>query len=367
MNILFYYPDKERAVSLSSLMIAFRKQGHQVFLLTHSMEGNLHREVKKHDVGTFSYPIKKNISFLFYLKHILYLASFTRKHNIDIVYSHIQRSNFISAFAQYLSPSRFILCRHHSDCVYVDYNFTERLFDIIINRLGREFIVPSQMVLTQVKIKEKVRTKKIHLIRYGYNFDEYSKPDPDEVRKIRNTYNCNLLLIKVARLIPEKRHIILFRTVKNLVEKGYDIKLLVPSDGREREVLHKFIVDNHLEDHIYLLGYQDHVMNLVAASDLVVHVSCSEASNNFIKEVSLLEKPVIVCSGVGDFDEYITDGLNGIKISKDASPAELENILEKVYLDKIDIHTLGKKLRQDVVQLFGIDNIIKSYSVFHEN
>src|SRR6185437_800103 len=198
MNILFYYPDKERSISLSSLMIAFQQQGHTVFLLTQVSEGDLHNDVKDAGVQTFCHPIKKNRFTSFYLKHILYLTSFTKKHKIDLVYSHIQRANFISAFAQYFSPSKFIFCRHHSDCAFIDNNFNEKMMDRIINQLGKEFIVPSQKVLNQMQVVEKVKNKKIHLIRYAYDFDKYKKPNLGNVHKIKEEYKTGLLLVKIA-------------------------------------------------------------------------------------------------------------------------------------------------------------------------
>ena len=365
MNILFYYPDKERAVSLSSLMIAFQMQGHGVFLLTHSAEGILHEEVKKHGIKTYTHQIKKNAALLFYLKHVLFLASFTKKNKIDIVYSHIQRANIISVFAQFISPARFIFCRHHSDCAYVDNNWKEKKIDSIINRFGKEFIVPSKKVYDQMVNVEKVYNKKIHLIRYAYDFEEYPKPNLNTISEIREKYACNLLLIKVARLIPEKRHMLLFHTVNQMVKKDMDVKLLVLSEGRERKNLEAYIMENNLHNNIFLLGYRKDVINYISAADLVVHVSESEASNNFIKEVGLCEKPVVVCKDVGDFDEYIQNNNNGIVLSKQNAENELMEILEKIYFNKISTKSLGENLKKDVLHLFGINNLIQEYKRFH--
>ncbi len=365
MNILFYYPNRERSVALSSLMIAFQKQGHIVSLLTHEPEGALHIDVKKHGIQTFTYNIKKDIFFLFYLKHIFTLASFTKKNKIDVVYSHIQLANIISVFSQFLSPARFIICRHHSDCAYVDKNWKEKYFDLIINMLGKEFLVPSQKVYTQMVETEKIRNKNIYKIRYAYNFEDYEKPDLTTVNDIRKKYKCRLLLIKVARLIPEKRHILLFKIIRKMVDKNIDVKLLVLSDGWEKLRLLNYIAENNLQDHIYMLGYKIDVINFIAASDLVVHVSASEASNNLIKEVGLCEKPVIVCQDVGDFDEYIINNKNGIIISKTHFENELTAILEKIYDNKIDIQSLGKDLKKDILRLFSIENIIGQYEQFH--
>ena len=365
MNILFYYPDKERSISLSSLMIAFQKQGHTVFLLTQVPEGDLHKDVKDYGIQIFCYPVKKKLSFIFYLKHIFYLISFTRKHKIDIVYSHIQRANFISVFAQYFSPSRFILCRHHSDCAFIDNNFNEQTLDKIINKLGKEFIVPSQKVYDQMVITEKVKNKKIHFIRYAYDFDKYAKPDVDSVKKIRNKYQSKLLLIKVARLISEKRHIILLQVINTLVKKGFDIKLLLLSEGPEKEKLTDFIQSNSLQNHIFMLGYRTDVIDFIAASDLVVHVSESEASSSLAKETGLVMKPLLVCKNVGDFDEYLINDVNSILINKENPALELETVLTGIYEGKINIEKLGKELHKTIIERFSIQTILKEYDLIN--
>ena len=53
----------------------------------------------------------------------------------------------------------------------------------------------------------------------------------------------------------------------------------------------------------------------MAACDLMIHPSLSDASNSAIKEMGLLSKAVAVCSEVGDFDEYIVNDVNGFLMS----------------------------------------------------
>ena len=365
MNILFYYPDKEKAISLSSVMNIFSQQGHQVFLLTHAPEGELHADVKAHGVKTTTYTIPKKNPFIFYLKHIIFLVRFARKNKINVLYSHIQVANFISCFAQYFIPARVFICRHHTDCAFVDYNFNERTFDRVINSLGKEFIVVSNKVKDQMERVEHVKNKKIYVINLAYDFSQYKKTEPEVIKEIQKKYSSKLLLLKAARLISEKRHILLFRVIKKLVENNYDIKLLVLSEGGERKNLEDFISANNLQDHIFMLGYKNDVLNYLAAADLIVHVSASEASNSIIKESALVGKPIIACSDVGDFDEYIINNEDGILISKENTEAELEKILIKIYNDKTILNSLGKNLKEKVIKLFDINNIIKQYEPFH--
>jgi len=361
MRILFYYPDKERAVSLSSLMIAFKQQGHDVYLLTQSEEGDLHADVKERGIKVFTFVLQKTGSLSFYGKHISHLASFTRSHRIDIVYSHVQRANFVSCIAQYFSPSRFILCRHHSDCAFVDNNRKEKMMDKVINLLGKEFIVPSDKVLHQMTQVEKVPGKKIRLIRYAYDFDGYAKQEIAVVERIRKQYPAKLLLVKAARLIAEKRHLLLLQVMRRLVERNFDIKLLLLSDGPERENIAGYIQKHNLQEHVFMVGYRRDIMNYISASDLIVHVSESEASSNFAKEVGLMKKPLLVCHNVGDFDEYLLHGINALVIDKTNTEGPLEDALVAVYEKKLNIDKLGENLYNVVIARFSIQNLLREY------
>ncbi len=365
MNILFYYPDKERADAFTSLMFGFQKQGHHVSLLTHAEEGYLHAEVKTGGVSIFTHVIPKNNSFVFYLKHILFLISFTKKHKIDVVYSHIQVANFISCIAQYFTSSRFILTRHHTDCAFLDYNFNERTMDRIINVLGKEFIASSKKVYEQMVNVEHVRKNKVQTIFLAYDFDHIPKPDKNAVSALREKYKARLLLVQASRLIPEKKNFNSIAVIKDLIENNFDIKLLVLGEGTEKSRIEKFITDNHLENRVFMVGYRQDMVNYIAAADVLVHISVSEASNNTVKEAAILEKPVIVCRDVGDFDEYIKNNENGIMLSKENTEKELFDILAEIYLDKKDIQSLGKNLHKTVLKQFSVENIISQYDQFH--
>jgi len=346
-------------------MIEFKKQSHDVYLLTQSPEGDLHNDVRSRAIKCFSYSIKKKNSFSFYINHIRFLSRFVKENKINLVYSHLQQANIVSVLAQQLCNARFIICRHHSDSAYVEENKNVQRFDKIINRLGREFIAPSTKVFKQMTEVEKVNPEKIHLIKYAYDFSKYQLPNNNSVKEIREKYRSGLLLIKVARLIPEKRHIILFRVVKKLISDGCDIKIIILSEGYMRSELEEYVSENNLKENIFLLGNKKNVMDYLVAADCVVHVSASEASNNLIKEAALAEKPVIVCRNVGDFDDYLTNNENALLLSKENTEAELYITLKKIYLKQITTEGLGKELKKRVIELFSIEKVIPEYNRLH--
>jgi glycosyltransferase involved in cell wall biosynthesis len=363
MNILFNFPSNKRAVSIESLAEAFINKGHKVFFYSQEVRGPLHEFIEKFGVISFFNVLEKKSSLVFYLRHAFALAKYIRKHKISLVFSHTQVANIAAVFAQYFCKTRMIICRHHSDTAFINKNFNERMLDRIINRLGHEFIVPCKKVFDQM-VTEGVKSEKIKLIYYGYNFGYYELPSRDHVITIKNMYSCNLLLVKAARYIVEKRHMVLFGLIKKLVDDGFNIKCLALSDGPERKNFENFIAENNLQQHIYLLGFRNDILAYLSAADLVIHLSSSEASNNLVKEVGLLEKPVVVCNDVGDFDDYLVNNVNAFVINKDLPGGELEEILRKIYNQKELLGYLGNNLNKKVLETFSIEKVIHEYDKY---
>jgi glycosyltransferase involved in cell wall biosynthesis len=362
MSILFYYPSNKRTISIESVIIGFKNQGHHVILLTQSEESELHEELHKDNIDFSTYVIEKNNALVYYFKHLLFLIKFCRINKIDIVYSHLQQANIISVFAQYFCKSIFYICRHHSSVSGSDKNFNQSLFDKLINHFSKLIIVPSKMVYKQVNEVEGVSYNKIKLINYGYDFNKYPLPNIIEVEKIKNDFKSKLLLVKIARLVPGKRFDILFSVINKLVKEGMDIKLLVISGGPLFNELETYIKDNYLESNIYLLGEKLNVIDYLSASDVVPLLSEAEASNSVIKEAGLVNKCVIVCKGVGDFEDYIVSGESGLLMDKENPMPDLINYLSDIYNEKINIENLGLKLHESVINNFSIENVLEKYA-----
>ena len=124
-------------------------------------------------------------------------------------------------------------------------------------------------------------------------------------------------------------------------------------DGPLRPVLEKFIADNDLGNHIIMTGFREDFVNYMAAADLLVHPSVTEASNNVVKEMGLLGKAVAVCRNVGDFSDYIEENRNGYFLETDKLEQSIESVIRDVYNNPDKIRVLGGELKQDVVQRFS--------------
>ncbi|MBL4708916.1 MAG: glycosyltransferase [Flavobacteriales bacterium] len=367
-RILFYYPSNKRSVQIETTFSEIKNLGHEIILLTTCEKGRLHQELENQGIKTFTHVSKTSFSPFYYLNQTFYLITFCRKHNIKLVFSNLQHTNFIAVFAQYFVKAKVIAFRHHFKFsrgnfgIPLEVNKTEALFDKVINKLSKKIIVPSTGVYNGIKEFEKVDLNKIEIISYLYDFSKYDSPDLNQVSELRAKYQSELLIIMVARLIPFKRHLQMLPSFKKLIEEGLDLKVIILDEGPCKDEIAQYISDHQLDKHIFLIGFTTQFLEYMKAADLLIHPSLTEASNNVVKEIGLMEKTVVVCEGVGDFDDYIVDGKNGYLMTKETPGKDAEEIIRKIYGNKEITTILGQALHQTILTQFGNNTaIIQQY------
>jgi glycosyltransferase involved in cell wall biosynthesis len=367
VNILFYQPYNQTVPYIESVAEQFVKDGHRIFFISHAERGETHKNLEKVGCKTHGIPIGRRSFIQYYKDRIFLLVKFCGENEIDIVYSHFQEANLISVLAQFFCKAAFVITRHHSDCAFIDNNWREKWGDKIINRLARVYIAPSTKVEEQIINVEKASSSKVKLINYGYNFDQFPKPDIRKVEEIRKAYSAKILLVEAARYITEKRHALLVDAMRRLIDTGYDIKLLLLGKGPLEEDIQNQIQNSNLQNSVFQLGFQQNVVDYFAAADLVVHFSASEASNSAIKEAAATAIPAAVCRDVGDFDDYVIHGKNGFLLNKENPGVDFIEVIQRLDKDEYDLGQMGRLLYDDVVKRFDIKNVIEDYRALNQS
>ncbi len=361
-KVLLFYPPNKRSVVIETLCKAVHEADYELMVLTLSERGSFHEVIEEAGMQAFSHTVDRKPSWKFFTNHIRFLVRFCREHKINFVWSHLQEANLIALFAKPFMKAKVIAFRHHAESEFyaemgahfnMSRNKNEVRMDKLINRLARKIVIPSSGVWRSMEQYEGCSMKKVKLIPYIYDFSMYKKPDAELVRSIRKQYDCPLLLIMVSRMVPTKQHLPVFETVQKLVAEGLSIKMIVMDEGQLRPSLEEFARQHHMEDHFIFTGFREDFVNYMAASDLLIHPSLTEASNHVVKELGLQEKAVAVCKGVGDFDDYIEEGRNGYFLDPATLHASLENVIRDAYVHPEKLSALGKELKKDVLRYFG--------------
>lgn len=354
---MYYYPNK-RSVAMETLCEEINKTGNTLIVLTQQPVGDFHKALGSRGVTCHAKVYNYRISLLNYLFHFFYLIRFCRKHRINVLWSHLNQCNLVAVFAQRFIKARTVIFRHHFHASikkegFASVNKNELKVDRLVIKKAREIVVPSQEVYNGMVKYENADPSKISIIPYIYHFDQYAKPDEGRVTKIREEYPAGLLVITASRMIKMKRHDLVLPVYKKLIEDGLSIKVLLLDEGEEKERLQQYVADNKLAENIFFLGYRTNIVDYLAAADLLVHPSYTEASSSLVKEFGLFSKPVIVCSGVGDFDQYIVNAVNGYVVNPPQEAEEFEKHIRFVYNNREAARQAGNNLRESVLKIFS--------------
>jgi glycosyltransferase involved in cell wall biosynthesis len=363
MNILIYFPYNMRSVEQQSVMEMLAMQGHNVHLLTTCARGYLHKYVEQLGVTAHAAEGPEPPGKMqFYRSRMKQLRSVIEENKIELVIAHQQETALIAGLLRKVKKFGLVYVRHNSG---EDYQINARkagLMNRLVNWLTPVKVAPSEVVQRFWTGREKVPARQIVRINYGYNFDQYEKPAAEEVDKIKNKYPASFRMLSMARLVPAKRHKVLFSVVRELVDAGIDCRLLCLGSGPMENELRENIAQLKLNGHIFLLGRKENVFDYIEAADVFVHLSSTEASNSAVKEVGLCRKPVIVCKGVGDFEDYIHHAQNGFLVDHENPAPETLHILKQLASGQTDGARIGEELYRTVMNTFDIRKVAGGYT-----
>jgi glycosyltransferase involved in cell wall biosynthesis len=341
-------------------MIAFKEQGHHVISLSQAEGKFIHPFLREQGIDTFSFSLQGNKGPLFFFRHIIYLVLFCYRKRVDIIYSHLESANFTSSLAQYFVKAKVFICRHHIDEARLQ-GFDKTLFYRLTYKLARHIIAVSNRAVHYMVNVERIPVRKIHKINLAYDFNLYTAPDDDEVKRLRKLNSCAVLLLSAGRLTKFKRLDLSVEILESLVKSGIDARLIILGIGDELQKLKAQTASLGLEARICFPGYVQNVSDYLAASDYLVHPSILESSCVVVKEAGLVEKPVVVCRGVGDFDEYLIHKENGFIVNADHFVKEAVASILESYENKEGLAKTGHRLNLKIKKLFSIENVVVEY------
>jgi glycosyltransferase involved in cell wall biosynthesis len=360
MKFLFYSPFNLRSRDTESLMLAFKKQGHTVTSLTQGTGDVIHTYLRDKGIKTYSNFLPGKQNAWYYFRQIIFLIKFCKQHRIAVVYSHLESANFVASIAQHFIRANVYICRHHIDEAAL-YGFDKSLAYKITYRLAKKIIVVSDQAKSYMISHEKIKPQKILHINLAYDFSLYQQPDATAVSLIRSRTSSSIILLAVCRLTIHKRPQLAVHTLDKLLKKGIDAQLILLGSGEEEKNLKNLIAELNLVDNVTMPGYVSNVPDYLAAADFLVHPSVLESSCVIVKESGLVNTPVIVCKGIGDFDSYLQQGANGFLVDRGIFAEEAADLIENYFSNTLILEEIGASLHKTILYNFEINRILPAY------
>ena len=170
---------------------------------------------------------------------------------------------------------------------------------------------------TIVNVSESVKKNSIHLFGNNNLVTIYNPIDVNNIIELSNFASSkipklgNIKLITIGRLVPQKGYDRLLPIVKQLIDEGHDISLTILGEGSERTALEKYVVDNNLQNKVFLPGFVKNPYSIMAKHDIFVCSSRAEGYSLVIAEAMIIGLPIVstYCSGP---NELLNNGEYGI-------------------------------------------------------
>lgn len=366
MNILFFTVANKRSRDIESQALEFANQGHCIFLLTLSPRSVLHEFFESKGFSTTAHTPRAFWFPIYLIREIFFLASFCKSHRINIIHSHLDPCNLISVFSQPFLRAKVIATRHHADAMIFEASSKYQRISKWIYQCAKHIVAVSPNAKQFMVTHEKVKPARISVIPLSFNFELYEEPDPIKVKAIRDSLNASFILCSVGRFTSLKRMDMAIELIYRLNMRGYDVKLILVGGGDEESNLRCAAKKLGMADRILFTGFIHNVLDYLSASDCYVHFSLTEATCTTVKEAALVNLPAIVCNGVGDFNDYIQNGVNSFLIDKDNAVKDAEKIVVTFYNDRDQLKKIGVQLGKSVRNYFDIKRALPLFNELHK-
>lgn len=153
-----------------------------------------------------------------------------------------------------------------------------------------------------------------------------------EKRKSLNVPDNTFLFLTVAVLREPKGIQYMLQALPQIIASMPNAHYLIVGDGNYGKTLKKMVKDLQIENHVTFAGQRADIPEILAASDVFVLPTLTDALPTVLIEAMAAQK-AIVASNVGGVPEIVADRINGILLPP-ANIQELANSCMKIAQDQ---------------------------------
>jgi glycosyltransferase involved in cell wall biosynthesis len=235
---------------------------------------------------------------------------------------------------------------------------TLRMIQSLVVRKSDKTITPSLYFKRLVSSWNKNDKNRVVTIYNGISLDIH-REEKEVARKFLNLSMSEVIIISAGRLVPWKGFELLIEIIGDMAGDISGLKLVILGDGPDRQRLEKKVIDLGLQDKIIMPGMvsREIMFHYLCAGNVFVLNTSFESFSFQIVEAMAVGLPVIATK-VGNLDEIISDGNDGILIPYN-SREEIKVAILKV-LKKSEFRENLSKCAVIKARNFSIDRTVDS-------
>ncbi len=297
------------------------------------------------------------------------LSRLLKEWKIDVIHAHHFEPGFVAYLATRFYPkTKLVIGRHYSDTIYRQPSAIKQkallTVEGLMNNGAERIVVPSKFIF-DILVRQGVPAEKIDIVFYGTEPAKYASVTESAAANIREEFGLEekIAFATFGRLHHEKGIRYLLEAAAKLVRRYPSAMILIVGEGPERKVLEAKIRELGLTAHVTFAGWRTDATAIMAAADVIVHPSLSEAFSQVMCEALWMAKPLIISDVSGAID--IIDGSNGRIVPK-ANPDALFNAMAELVTDPELRRSLGANGKNFAERELPIANAIQRYEASFE-
>ena len=238
----------------------------------------------------------------------------------------------------------------------------EEMSPVLLNRaLADRIVAVSDAVRRSFTSLPGFPASRVEVVYPGLDIAGFDAPEAASRARARDSLGLGLaapVLLNVGRLEPVKgqRHLVPMMVL--LRERLPNAVLLVAGGGELHDDLLRQVTEAGLGDAVHLLGSRPDVDALLAASDVLVLASESEAAPLPLFEAMRAARPV-VATDVGGVSEIVRDGETGYVVPR-ADPRALADAVVRILGFPDAGASMGEAGRRRALERFDISRSVRS-------
>ena len=256
--------------------------------------------------------IRREIRPLWDLWGLLRLIRFLRIERYDMIHTHTSKGGFVGRLAAKLARVPAIVHTVHGFAFHEASPARARLFYSTLETAAARWcdrIVSVSKFHRDWAIRLRICSpRKIVAIPNGIpELRRNPDSDPAAIRGRIGVRPGDLLIMSVARLVPDKGLEYLIESAAMLSQSHPRVRVAIAGDGPARSKLERLASEHGISDRVKFLGFRCDIGDLLAASDMVVLPSLREGLSISLLEAMAAGK-AIVATAIGGHREVVSRG-----------------------------------------------------------
>jgi glycosyltransferase involved in cell wall biosynthesis len=296
----------------------------------------------------------------------LFIGTLRVARTFDFLYANTAKAVVVTAVVSALLRKPFIFHLH------------DIIDDKHFNWANRKLLVAAANLATGVIANSKAtaaayrsaggRNVNLCVIPNGFTIGSFTAGTEDDITAVRRAIGCSgsFLIGVFGRITPWKGQKVLVEAI-SLVPQVKAVlvgdALFTEEDQQYKRELVDLCRQLGVADRVHFTGFQQNVLPLLHAVDLVVHCSVApEPFGRVIVEAQLAGKPVIAARS-GAPTEIIEDGVNGLLVTP-GSPEELGTAIRALSMEPAWAGSMASNGRESAEKRYALDKVLRDWVNF---